>query len=117
MTHHLALLAKNAREEKPVDSLNLGRAAASSALPKLNTWSQKIIKIMFRPVVTAQPKNMSRKAVRVEFNVVCVTVPEETGVGEQIVHLEGAAGVDVEFFERQVEPAAVSVVGIQIDDD
>jgi len=49
---------------------------------------QKIIEIVFGADITAQAEDMGREAVGVEFDVVCIAVPEEAGVGEQIVHLE-----------------------------
>ena len=62
-----------------------------------NTVLEVIVKIPFGAHPAPQPEDIGRGHFRIEFHVVAGSVPEKTGLAQEIVHLVGLAGVQAQF--------------------
>lgn len=99
------------------------RRLARKALPwpngaarerQLKDSLQKIFEIGLGAEPSSDPENVHRHTLRVEFDKVTRSMPNVARAGDQIVHLEGMIGIDVELAEPQIDEARMSVVRTEV---
>jgi hypothetical protein len=75
---------------------------------------QKVVKIVFSADLFPDTEDMSRHHLGVQFNEIAPGMPKVACVAQQVVDLEGLIRVKSQFGERQIHPAGVGVMRIQI---
>ncbi len=75
----------------------------------------EIIEIPLGANFSANFENMYRHDSRVQFHKIVFAAPQKMRSANQVVHLVGIVGMHSEFGNRKVQPAAVSMVGIECD--
>src|SRR5437899_2188445 len=78
--------------------------------------SQEVLEVLFPPDPTPYPEDVAGHDVRIDLDVVARPLPQEPGVRQQIVHLVRLVPLDAERLEVELDPAAVPVVRIGVDD-
>ena len=74
----------------------------------------KIIKVTFAADPTPQPEDMSRNHVWVKFNKVSGSIPEKASITQKIMDLVGMLWQNPQSLEIELQPAAVSVMGVEV---
>src|SRR5512134_3605215 len=77
---------------------------------------QEVVEVALGAHAPAQHEEMRRRARRVELDEVAPPVPQVARAGEQLVHLVGGARVHAERLEVELDPAALRVVRVEVDD-
>src|SRR4051812_38638634 len=90
---------------------------SSLAPPAVRKSSKEVVEIALRAHAAADAEDVRRHLPRVELHEVARTVPEETGAGQEIVHLERLPHLETERREIEVDPPRLHVVRIEVDDD
>src|SRR5438093_8070286 len=78
--------------------------------------SQEVLEVLLPSDPAPYPEDVTGHDLRVQLDVVARPLPQEPGVRQQVVRLERLARLDAERLEVELDPAAVPVVWVGVDD-
>src|SRR5918993_5350838 len=94
-------------------------AAANSRVDFFSTFivSHEIIEILFAPDAAADAEDMGGSRVRVKLDVISLAVPEKSGAAHEIMGLIRLARLELQRLDRNLHPAGLRVMRIEVHDD